>query len=77
MDNDGSTRLEPGAETVYGTHDDNAMVMSEKVNVICVFSIHRAKGLCVYAEKLSIYCVNYGCVMIRMLDELFGSLCIG
>lgn len=34
MDSDGVARHEPGAETVYGTHDDNAMVMSEKVIVL-------------------------------------------
>lgn len=32
MDNDGNIGIEPGSETVYGTHDDNTMVMSEKVN---------------------------------------------
>lgn len=33
MDNDGIDRnMEHGAETIYGTHDDNNMVMSEKVN---------------------------------------------
>lgn len=31
MDNDGNIGIEPGTETVYGTHDDNTMVMSEKV----------------------------------------------
>jgi len=32
MDNEGARLgLEPGAETVYGTHEDSAMVMSEKV----------------------------------------------
>lgn len=31
MDNDGNIGIESGAETVYGTHDDNTMVMSEKV----------------------------------------------
>lgn len=31
MDNDGAH----GAEVVYGTHDDNNMVMSEKVNIDC------------------------------------------
>lgn len=30
--NDGMRRgMEPSAETVYGTHEDNTMVMSEKV----------------------------------------------
>lgn len=34
MDNDGANRgHEHGAEIVYGTHDDNNMVMSEKVNI--------------------------------------------
>lgn len=39
MDNDtgrnrtgGGGGIDMGAETVYGTHDDNNMVMSEKVN---------------------------------------------
>lgn len=32
MDNDGANH---GAEIVYGTHDDNNMVMSEKVNIHC------------------------------------------
>lgn len=31
MDNDGNIGIEPSTETVYGTHDDNTMVMSEKV----------------------------------------------
>lgn len=31
MDKDGNIGIEPGSETVYGTHDDNTMVMSEKV----------------------------------------------
>ncbi|XP_055324140.1 JNK-interacting protein 3 isoform X3 [Sitodiplosis mosellana] len=31
MDKDGNIGIEPGTETVYGTHDDNTMVMSEKV----------------------------------------------
>lgn len=36
MDNDGAHRgHEHGAEIVYGTHDDNNMVMSEKVNIDC------------------------------------------
>lgn len=36
MDNDGANRgHEHGAEIVYGTHDDNNMVMSEKVNIDC------------------------------------------
>lgn len=30
-DNDGGIGIEPSTETVYGTHDDNTMVMSEKV----------------------------------------------
>lgn len=32
MDSDGGRRgLEAGVETVYGTHEDNTIVMSEKV----------------------------------------------
>lgn len=41
MDKDGNIGIEPSTETVYGTHDDNTMVMSEKVNhrITCDFGI--------------------------------------
>lgn len=43
--NDGMRRgLEPSAETVYGTHEDNTMVMSEKVrfnNFLFFFMGHK------------------------------------
>lgn len=35
MDKDGNIGIEPSTETVYGTHDDNTMVMSEKVIFKC------------------------------------------
>lgn len=45
MDNDSRhNNMEHGAETVYGTHEDNNMVMSEKVIIFCFVIVgdHRA-----------------------------------
>lgn len=37
MESEGGVRHESGSETVYGTHEDTAMVMSEKVWAIVIF----------------------------------------
>lgn len=45
MDKDGNIGMEPSTETVYGTHDDNTMVMSEKVIFKCTIQNENGKTI--------------------------------
>lgn len=91
MDKDGNIGIEPGTETVYGTHDDNTMVMSEKVrpaqtnekkneNHSIHYSLPYARPSPNYDREnyIQIKRIVYRMSLYRFFFVLFGSLnCFG